>query len=95
MTDHEQELAKPVPHEVVKYFVNGEQVEHTFEKPPQRKRFELKVSQILESAGFKPAEDYELTRDADDHTYASVDEEVPVANGDRFTATYKAPTPAS
>ena len=95
MTQHEEAQAKSAQDEVVKYFVNDEQVEHTFEKPPQRKRFELKVSEILESAGFKPAEDYELTRDADNHTYTSLDEEVPVANGDRFTATYKASTPAS
>ena len=81
--------------EVIKYFVNGEQVEHSFEKGPDRKRLELSVREILESADFRPAEDYELTRDATNHTYASLDEPVPVEHGDRFTATFKGQTPVS
>ena len=81
--------------EEIKYFVNGEEVTHSFHKPPDRKIFELTVREILASAGFTPAEDYELTRDADHHTYVSLDKKVPVENGEKFTATYKGPTPAS
>ncbi len=81
--------------EVVKYFVNDEEVTHTFDKPPERKRFTLSVSEILASAGFTPVEEFELTRDSDHHTYDSIDEEIPVENGDRFTATFKGPTPVS
>ena len=40
-------------------------------------------------------EDYELTRDADNHTYTSPDDKVVVENGERFTATYKGATSAS
>ena len=81
--------------EEIKYFVNGEEVIHIFQKPPDRKIFKLTVREILTSAGFTPAEEYELTRDADNHTYESLDDEVPIAHGDRFTATHKGPTPAS
>jgi len=81
--------------EIIKYFVNGEEVAHTFEKGPDRDRLELTVREILESADFRPAEDYELTRDATNHTYASLDEPVPVEPGERFTATFKGQTPVS
>ena len=81
--------------EEIKYFVNGEEVIHIFQKSPDRKIFKLTVREILTSAGFKPAEDYELSRDADHVTYASLDESVPVENGERFTATFKGMTPAS
>ena len=87
--------AQPGQRETIKYFVNDEQVEHTFEKPPERKRFVLTVREILASADFTPAEDYELTRDADHHTFESPDEEVQLDNGERFTATYKGATPTS
>lgn len=95
MDQVQQTLARADQDEVVKYFVNGEQVEHTFEKPPERKHFELKVREILESAGFSPAEDYQLTRDADGNTYETLDEEIPIENGERFTATFKGQTPVS
>ena len=81
--------------EVIKYFVNGEQIEHTFEKPADRRPFQLTVRTILESAGFAPPEDYELTRDADAHTFDDLLEEVVIINGERFTATFKGPTPTS
>ena len=81
--------------EVVKYFVNDEEVTHTFDKPPERKRFTLSVGEILGSAGFTPVEEYELTRDSDHHRYDSIDKGVPVENGDRFTATFKGATPVS
>ena len=95
MTQQPDTTKRATQPEVIKYFVNEEQVEHAFEKDPERKRFLLKVREILESAGFTPAEDWELTRDAGNHTYQSLDEEVPVENGEKFTATFKAPTPAS
>ena len=88
-------LAPSESQEVVKFYVNGEEVTHAYVKPPERKRFTLSVREILVSAGFTPAEEYELTRDADHHTYQTLDEEVPIENGDRFTATFKGPTPAS
>ena len=81
--------------EVIKYFVNGEEVTHAFQKAPERKILKLTMREILESAGFTPAEDFELARDSDHTIYAAPDEEVPVENGDRFTATSKGPTPTS
>lgn len=87
-----QEIAAP---RVIKYFVNDEEVTHTFEKPPERKGFTLTVRDILESAGFTPVEEFELTRDSDHHLYDSLDEEVPIENGERFTATFKGSTPVS
>ncbi len=91
-----QEIAAPQEAgEVIKYFVNDEEVTHTFEKPPERKRFMLSVRDILESAGFTPVEEYELTRDSDPRPFESLDEEVPIENGERFTATFKGATPVS
>lgn len=81
--------------ESVKFFVNGEEVIHHFSKPADREVFELTVREILNFAGFTPEENYELKRDSDGHTYTSVDDEVSVENGDRFTAVYKGVTPAS
>ena len=95
MSSTQQTAAAVTGNEVIKYFVNEEQIEHEFEKPPGRKRFSLTVREILESAGFTSAEEWELTRDEDNHTFGSMDEEVPLENGERFTATFKGPTPAS
>lgn len=81
--------------EEIKFFVNGEEVTYSYQKPPDRGILELSVREILTVAGFIPAEEYELTRDADKHTYGSPDEEVPIEHGDRFTATHKGPTSAS
>ena len=81
--------------EEIKYFVNDEEEIVSFMKSPDRKVFELTVREILTRAGFGPAEEYELTRDADNHTYESLADEVPINHGDRFTATHKGPTPAS
>ncbi len=86
---------EPEAEESVKYFVNGEEIVRDYEKSPDRKIFTLTVREILESAGFTPEEDYELTRDADNHTYESLDDEVPVENGDHFTALFRGVTPAS
>ena len=82
-------------HEVIKFFVNGEQIEHEFEKPPERKRFSLTVRKILESAGFTPVEEWQLTRDQDNRSFESPGDDVTLENGEQFTATFKGPTPAS
>ena len=81
--------------EEIKFFVNGEEEVVSFQKTPDRKVLTLSVSEILTRAGFTPAEEYELTRDSDNHTYGSQDDEVPIEHGDRFTAKHKGPTPAS
>ena len=81
--------------EEIKFFVNGEEEIVSFQKTPDRKILVLTVREILTRAGFTPTEDYELTQDADNHTYGSPDAEVPVEHGDRFTAKHKGPTPAS
>ena len=69
------------------YFVNSEE-----QKTAEHK---LAVRSILEDAGFKPAENYDLTRDEGHHTYSDNAEEVPLHEGERFTATFKGPTPVS
>ena len=81
--------------ETLKYWVNGEEEVQTYEKGPDRKRFTLSVREILESAGFTPAEDYQLSRNSDNRTFGSLDEEVPIEFGEHFTATHKADTPVS
>ncbi len=95
MTQQIEVQPPPDGEEEIKYFVNDEEETVSFHKSPDRKTFELTVREILTRAGFAPAEEYELTRDADKHTYGSLDDEVPIEHGDRFTATHKGPTPAS
>ena len=74
-------------HKTVTYFVNGEEQE-----TPEHK---LTVAQILELAGFTPTTDYQLVRDEGHHKYASYTEEVPIRDGERFTATFVGVTPTS
>ena len=95
MTMHAETRSLSTDVEEVKFFVNGEEVVHSFQKPPDRKVFKLTVREILTIAGFTPVEDYELTRDVDSHKFTSLDEKVPVENGELFTATHKGPTLAS
>ena len=95
MTQQLEVQPQPDSEEEIKYFVNGEEEIASFQKSPDRQFFTLAVREILNRAGFRPAEDYELTRDADKHTYLSLDEEVPIQHGDRFTVTHKGATPAS
>ena len=78
--------------ESVKYYVNGEEEVHEYDKGPDREEFTLSVREILTSAGFTPVEDYELTRDSENHKFESLDDEVPVKFGESFTATHKADT---
>ncbi|HEX8099932.1 MAG TPA: hypothetical protein VF660_06995 [Actinomycetota bacterium] len=74
-------------HKVIHYKVNGELQDSTDRKP--------KVRTILSQAGFEPPEDYELTRDNGNHTFKSLDDEVPLHEGETFTATFTGPTPTS
>jgi len=69
------------------YFVNGE-------RQSTDKR-ELPVKAILANAGFDPIANYRLTRDEGNHPYTDYDQEVPIREGERFTATYVGPTPTS
>ncbi len=71
----------------IEYTVNGEE-----ETTAQHK---LTVRQILENAGFKPAENYDLTRNEGNHAYHNYDEDVPLHEDEAFTATFKGPTPVS
>ena len=81
--------------EVIKYYVNGEEVTHAYQKPPDREPFTLTAGEILASAGFTPVEEYELASDSDERTFESPDDPVPVEFGEEFTATFKGATPFS
>jgi hypothetical protein len=71
----------------VTYYVNGEAQTTTKDK--------LTVRETLTAAGFTPVEEYRLTRDNGHHVYSDYDEEVPLHDGERFTATFLGPTPTS
>jgi hypothetical protein len=73
-------------HEII-YFVNGE--------PQTTATHKRTVIEILELAGFTPATDYDLNRDNGHHQFSDYAEEVPLHDGERFTATFKGPTPTS
>ena len=73
--------------EKIRYFVNGE--------PQFTDQHKLTVSQILENAEFKPADQYSLTRDEGNHTYKDYKEEVPIHMDEHFTALFLGPTPTS
>jgi hypothetical protein len=68
------------------YSVNGEPQETTERK--------LTGRQILENAGFTPAEDYRLTRN-DGGKEIGLDDDEPIHEREAFTATFKGPTPVS
>lgn len=95
MTSEPQVISLPESTEQLKFFVNEEEVVYSYEKTPGQRGFVLTVEKILNSAGFTPASDYELTRDADGQTYGLLSDDVPVAFGEHFTATYKGTTPVS
>lgn len=75
------------PVKPIVYFVNGEKQE--------TQQHQLTVRTILTNAGFTPAEDYRLVRDAGNHAYTDLDEEVPLHENERFTALFQGPTPTS
>jgi hypothetical protein len=80
--------AKTAPNsKVIHYSVNGE--------PQETVDHKLTVTQILTNAGFTPPGDYELTRDAGNQVFNDVNEEVPIHEGEKFTATFRGPTPTS
>ncbi len=95
MASSQQRLTDVKRLEVVKFFVNGEKLEHEFEKPPERKPFSLTVREIFESAGFTPVEEWQLTRDEDNHTFFTLDDDVMLQEGEQFTATFEGATTAS
>jgi hypothetical protein len=68
------------------YFVNGERQETQDKK--------LTASTILEDAGFKPADDWILSRDEGGKKFASSDD-VEIHKDERFTAKRRGPTPTS
>lgn len=70
----------------IRYEVNGE--------PQVTQEHKLTGRQILERAGFTPAEDYSLTRNEGNKAIGP-DEEVPIHEGETFTATFRGPTPTS
>ncbi len=70
------------------YFVNGEK--ETTDKD------HLTVREILEHAGFKPADEYTLRSEDPKHDYDSeYDKDVEIHEGQRFDALHKGPTPTS
>ena len=69
------------------YFVNGER--------QVANQDDLTVRQILEGAGFKPAEQYQLIRDHPHHVYTDVSQTVEIHQEERFTAIFQGPTPTS
>ena len=76
-----------VHHKTIKYYVNSEEQTTTQDK--------LTVRAILTDAGFTPAEEYRLTRDEGHHVYHDYNEEVPLHENEKFTATFVGPTPVS
>lgn len=72
---------------LIHYFVNGE--EQTTD------RHKLTVREILSGAGMNPPTDYRLIRDAGNKTFTDYDEELPLHEGERFTALFQGPTPTS
>ena len=69
------------------YFINGESQTTT--------RHKLTVRKILSNAGFNPVEEYRLTRDAGNKVFENYDDEAPIHENERFTATFLGPTPTS
>lgn len=69
------------------YYVNGERQETDEDK--------LTVREILDRAGFKPAEEYEVVRDHPHHVFTNPDEMVEIHRDERFTAVFRGPTPTS
>jgi hypothetical protein len=72
---------------LIVYFVNGERMETSEKK--------LSVTIILETAGFKPAQDYWLVRDNGNKKFEDYEEEIPIHSEETFTAIFRAQTPVS
>ena len=78
----------PVPghNKVIHYTVNAE--------PQETEQRKLTGREILEDAGFKPAEDHILTRNKG-HKEIGLDDEERVSEGEAFTAKFRGITPTS
>lgn len=63
-------------------------------EPQETDEHKLTGREILERAGFSPADEYKLTRDPSG-TEVGLDEVVPIHQGEAFTATFRGPTPTS
>jgi hypothetical protein len=63
-------------------------------EPQETDERKLTGREILEGAGFTPADDYKLTRDPSG-TEIGLDEEVPIHEDEAFTATFRGVTPTS
>lgn len=74
------------PDRSIRYFVNTE--------PEFTTEHHLTGRQILEGAGFKPAEDYQLVRNDGDKPIGPDDREE-IHKDEGFTATFVGPTPTS
>lgn len=74
------------PPKVIHYRVNAE--------PQETRERQLSGRQILERAGFTPAEDYRLTRN-DGGKEIGLDERESIRPGEVFTATFRGITPVS
>jgi hypothetical protein len=71
---------------VINYSISAE--------PQQTEEHRLTGREILERAGFSPAEDYTLTRD-DGNKVINLDDRESIHQDERFTATFKGITPTS
>jgi hypothetical protein len=78
--------AAPAHTKIIHYTVSAE--------PQITDQHKLTGREILERAGFTPAEDYRLARDPSDKEI-HLDDEVPIHEGESFTATYRGITPTS
>jgi hypothetical protein len=78
----------PVPghDKVIHYTVNAE--------PQETEEHKLTGREILENAGFKPAEDHILTRNKG-HKEIGPDDKWPISEGEAFTAKFRGITPTS
>jgi len=89
MAEHDGGVGAAAPtHErrIINYTVSAE--------PQTTDEHKLMGREILERAGFTPAEDYRLTRDPSGKEI-HLDDEVPMREGESFTATYRGITPTS
>jgi hypothetical protein len=81
----EAEKAGVAGHPII-YYVNAE--------PQETTEHQLTGGRILELAGFSPASDYELVRNAGNKKIGA-DELVTLHPKEAFTATFNGPTPTS
>lgn len=71
----------------ISLWINGEKYETSSHK--------LTVRQILEIGGFTPPEQYRLIRENGDKIFTDMNQELPIHEDERFTATYGGRTEVS